>query len=403
EYAMPYGNLYTLSVSRTGSAITRVPLTSESESNIAYLIEFMKGYPESLDSKARNLYCHAASELYKLLIGAADSYSDSKNLLIIPDGSLSYLPFEALLKPQIEPYKQDYRKLPYLIHCHSVCYGLTATIFFNKPTRKTNPTRRILAVAPEYNFSSGKISEYIRKAQPGLPELSGTYEESRAIRKLLGGRLLSGDKATEEKFKSIAPRYAILHLAMHSIPDHTNSLNSSLVFTPGADQDEDGVLFGYEVYNMSLNSSLTVLSACETGSGQMASGEGVLSFGRAFISAGCPNLIMTLWTVDDRSSKDIMIQFYKSLVSGSKISDALHDSKIGYLEHADKLHAHPHYWAGFIELGQNTELNISYRKSGIFILVVVFSLTILVLIYVQAKKNPRRSRDMLKKWNSRKL
>jgi CHAT domain-containing protein len=181
---------------------------------------------------------------------------------------------------------------------------------------------------------------------------------------------------------------------MHSIPDNVNSLNSSLVFTPGADKKEDGVLYGHEVYNLSLNAWLTVLSACETGSGQMASGEGVLSFGRAFIVAGCPNLVMTLWTVDDRSSERIMVSFYKALLSGSGIADALQTSKKLYLEQVDQLHAHPHYWAGFIELGQNQIIKIPAKRPALIYLLLLSAVTILIIVILQSRKNPRRSGDI---------
>jgi len=396
EYAIAYDYLYTLTVSRSGTSITRIPITRKLTEDIAFILDFMKGQMESLTSSARSRYCEAATGLFDLLIGPSSSLINSKELLIILDGSLSYIPFEALLEPQLNGLKQDYRRLPYLIHNHSISYGLTATVYFYKSSPVPHPTSSVLAVAPSYKLTTGKISEFIRKAEAGLPELKGTYQESRAIKRMLGGRLLIGARATESTFKRIAPKYGILHLAMHTIPDKNNSLNSGLVFTPGADNKEDGVLFGYEVYNLSLNAWLTVLSACETGTGQMASGEGVLSFGRAFIVAGCPNLVMTMWTVDDRSSQEIMVAFYKSLLSGEGIADALQISKLGYLEHVDQLHAHPYYWAGFIELGQNQVLKISPKKPGLLYLLIFFSFTVLILVYLQTKKNPRRGRDIRK-------
>jgi len=385
EYSIADEKLYTLIVSKESSTIIRSTITQKSSEDIEYILKFMKGNVESFTSSARNRYCEAASGLYELLLGPVQSLIAGKVLLIIPDGALSYIPFEALLEPSTVS-RQDYRKLPYLVRSHSISYGLTATVFFYQSSRMPHPTRSVLAVAPGYELASGKISEFIRKAEAGLPELKGTYQESRAIKRMLGGRLLIGGRATESTFKRIAPKYGILHLAMHTIPDRNNSLNSGLVFTPGADKKEDGVLFGYEVYNLSLNAWLTVLSACETGSGQMASGEGVLSFGRAFIVAGCPNLIMTMWTVDDRSSQEIMETFYKSLLSGAGIADALQISKLTYLEHVDQLHAHPHYWAGFIELGQNQVLNISHEKPVLIYLMLFFFITVVILVFLKLKK-----------------
>lgn len=388
EYAMANNDLYKIVVSRLGTTLTQKPVSDNSMKDFDFILEFMKGHTESLTSSARSLYCEAATRLYELLLKDSLSPVLSKEIIIIPDGLLSYIPFEALLEKMPTGTKQDYRRLEYLIRNHAVSYGLTATVFFYKPSRVIKPVSTVLAVAPGYEMNSGKISDYIRKSENGLPQLTGTYGESRAIRKMMGGRLLVGKKATEQMFKKIGPRYSVLHLAMHTIPDKNNSLNSGLIFTPGADHVEDGVLFGYEVYNLSLNAWLTVLSACETGSGQMAGGEGVLSFGRAFIVAGCPNLIMTIWTVDDRSSQEIMIAFYQSLLSGAGIAEALQKSKLSYLEKADQLHAHPHYWAGFIELGQNQILDFPHMRYGIRIVILLSAIAVLALVYFGTKKIP---------------
>lgn len=397
EYSISFDYLYTLTLTKSRMTIDRVIISQKSKEDMAYILDFMKGHVESLTAAARGRYCEAASGLFKLLLGPLASKIGQSELLIIPDGSLSYLPFEALLDGPLNGSRQDYRRLPYLIRNHSICYGLTASLFFNKSSRKSQPSRRVLAVAPSYDLASGTISEYIRNAESGLPELKGTFQESKAIKRMLGGRLLTGSRATELRFKRIGPRYSILHLAMHTIPDKSNSFNSGLVFTPGADQIEDGILFGHEVYNLSLNAWLTVLSACETGSGQMAGGEGILSFGRAFIVAGCPNLIMTMWTVDDRSSQKIMIDFYRSLLSGKGIADALQKSKLEYLGKVDQLHAHPHYWAGFIELGQNQVLTISHPKNGMIYFFIICLMIVLILIITTIKKNPRLGRDIWKR------
>jgi CHAT domain-containing protein len=395
EYAFAYDFLYRITVTKEKETLVRMPVVKKTLDELSFVLDFMKGHFESLTGAARSKYCEAASNLYELLIGQSATIIGKSEILIIPDESLSYLPFETLLVSPPNGNKQDYRKLPYLIRNHSICYGLTATLFFYQPSRISKPSRGVLAIAPTYDFSGDNISAYIKRAQSALPELQGTHEESRAIKRMLGGRLLSGRKATEHGFKSTSANYNILHLAMHTVPDKTNSLNSGLIFTPGADKDEDGVLFGHEVYNLTLNAKLAVLSACETGSGQMAGGEGVLSFGRAFIVAGCPNLVMTMWTVDDQSSQKLMVSFYKSIISGSGIADALQESKVLYLSEVDQLHAHPHYWAGFIELGQNQELNLSSKKNVVLYILLLFCLTIIILIFMQAKKNPRKSRDIM--------
>ena len=402
EYSIVGNTLYVMLAGKSGARIAEAELSAESWKQIEFLLDFMKGHLESLTGPAKSRYCEAATSLYDLLIRPFESDIRDKNLLIIPDGVLSYIPFEALLSQPAETGKQDYRKLNYLIRNHTVSYSLTATILFYQPIRKREASGSILTIAPDYSFQKGTSNPYVAKFQNFLPELRGTYEESRMIRKLLGGKLLTGDDATEKAFKKYGSSYQVLHLAMHSIPDNLNSMNSCLVFTPGVDRVEDGTLFVHEVYNLNLNASLTVLSACDTGTGQLAGGEGILSFGRAFIHAGCPNLVMTLWTVDDRSSKEIMIGFYKSMIRGAAIAEALRESKLAYLDGTDQAHAHPHYWAGFIDLGQEKVLDLSARKPGKIFLFLFVICTITILVLIQIKRNPRRSGD-IGKTESRKL
>ncbi len=397
EYTIVAGTIYIILAGKDRAVLKTAAWSEQTLSDMAFITDFMKGHLESLTGQARSHYCQSASRLYDLLIQPFEAEIKEKSLIIIPDGALSYIPFEALLEKLPESTGQDFRLLPYLVRNHDVCYSLTANILFHQPNRVARSKRPILAIAPEYDFTVDGITEYVRKSKKDLPELVGTYQESRQIRKLLGGRLLTGRKASESSFKESGPSYQILHLAMHSIPDNRNSMNSCLVFTPGADGQEDGALFVHEVYNLNLNASLTVLSACETGSGQLAGGEGILSFGRAFMYAGCPNLVMTLWTVDDRSSKEIMIDFYKSLIAGSGVSGSLRSSKLNYLSKADPLHAHPHFWAGFIELGQDKVLQLSERKPGRLLLLLFVGCTIIVLALFHKKRNPRRSGDSMKR------
>ena len=99
---------------------------------------------------------------------------------------------------------------------------------------------------------------------------------------------------------------------------------------------------------MNLNAKLAVLSACNTGSGALQAGEGVMSLARGFISAGCPSIIMTLWALEDKSGLEIMTSFYK-LFARSKSSDyALWQAKLTYLQNADKLKAHPYFWSAYV-------------------------------------------------------
>ncbi|MEM9824896.1 MAG: CHAT domain-containing protein, partial [Bacteroidota bacterium] len=109
-------------------------------------------------------------------------------------------------------------------------------------------------------------------------------------------------------------------------------------------------------YNLQLNAELTVLSACNTGSGKLIKGEGVMSLARGFIHAGCPSVLMSLWSVDDCATSKIMLQFYQHITDGKSKDHALRLAKIDYLSTADRLHQHPYYWSAFVQVGNTAPL-----------------------------------------------
>ena len=180
-------------------------------------------------------------------------------------------------------------------------------------------------------------------------------------------QLIKGDKfldssASEKTFKKVAPLYDILHLAMHTIMDDENPMYSKMAFSQNTDSTEDGFLNTHELYNMKLNSRMAVLSSCNSGSGKFQRGEGVMSLARGFVYAGCPSIVMTLWTVEDKSGVELMSSFYKYLLKGKTKSESLQLSKIDFINSADPLKSHPYFWSGYIVIGNNDALFKPYIK-----------------------------------------
>ena len=145
---------------------------------------------------------------------------------------------------------------------------------------------------------------------------------------------------------------------MHAYANNENDNFSGLIFTQQPDTvSEDGFLHANELYNLSLHSELAVLSACETGIGTLAPGEGIMSLGRAFKYAGCPNVTMSLWNADDQSTSQIMQHFFAHLHDGSAKDRALRAAKLDYLNDARSAQAHPYYWAAFVQVGDSDPLS----------------------------------------------
>jgi CHAT domain-containing protein len=302
---------------------------------------------------------------------------ENKDLIIIPSGKLTYLPFEILITEKKHYNKINYNALPYLLHGNTFNYSYSASLLFENNTSSRNSRKKLGAFAPIYenanqisNNSYSLRQEYREQLYP----LKGIKEEVKQISDLLDGDTYLDYNANEKKFKEVAAKYDILHLAMHTIMDDENPMYSKMAFSQNNDSIEDGFLNTYELYNMKLNSRMAVLSSCNSGSGKFQQGEGVMSLARGFIYAGCPSIVMTLWTVEDNSGVKLMTSYYKHLIKGKSKSKALQLSKIDFLENADQLKSHPYFWSGYIVIGNNSSLFIPYKKYllflGAFILVI---------------------------------
>ncbi len=274
-------------------------------------------------------YSTNAYNLYNSLISPFSREVRDYKLKVVPDGKLAYLPFDAFLSSPPDTSKMDFRGLKYLVYDYSISYTYSATLlyyYFNsgKPAKK-----ELAAFVPRYDGSLLAYKLGNNKIHEQFFPLPGANSEVKGITKLIDGQVFKDNEATEENFKADANNYDILHLAMHTVINDSLPMYSKLLFSP--DDNEDGSFDTYEVYNMNLNARMTVLSACNTGTGRLQKGEGVMSLARAFLYAGCPAIIMTLWSVEDESSADLMIDFYKNLLNGYSKDDALRKAKIKHI------------------------------------------------------------------------
>jgi CHAT domain-containing protein len=216
-----------------------------------------------------------------------------------------------------------------------------------------------------------------------LLPIKGTKEEINAIAGLFQTKKLFDQKATETYFKEHAGKFSILHLAMHTIIDNQNPLYSKLVFSsPEPSSADDGYLNTYELFSLHLTGQLAVLSACNTGSGKLERGEGIISLARGFFYAGIPSVVMTLWEIEDHSSADLMAMFYENLKLGMPNDVALQHAKIGYLAGAGKLHSHPYFWAGYVCIGKNDPVRYARSWKPFYtVLIIAIILFLITTIY----------------------
>jgi CHAT domain-containing protein len=323
-----------------------------------------------------------SSELYDILIRPCDVHPGDR-LILIPDAGMNYLPFDALLSDS-KVSSIYYRDYPFLIKSNPIIYSYSATLLMNtRPVR--NPGKaELLAMAPAYGTDPEERASVTRELDINrqvLTPLQGTVEEITGIQKITGGAAISGNEASEYRFKQLAPHSGILHMAMHAFVDDTDPLFSKLVFSENREGGEDGFLNTYEIYDLELHARMVVLSACQTGAGIVRMGEGIMSLARAFYYSGVPNVVMTLWAVSDTSGRKLMVDFYDWLSYGLDKGKAMQQAKIRYLESADPLRQQPYYWAGYIVTGDPSPVfkpRIKWVTAALIALLIAVTVTLII-------------------------
>lgn len=340
---------------------------------------------ESSIPKGYNSFKNQSFNLYSLLLQPIKSQTNKKSIIISTDGILNYLPFEALIQSNELSNEVDYRKLNYMLIDYQISYAYSATIYNSKFNSNNNYKKDLLAVVPDYSTLHSQSNKIVSNKENTF--LKGAKKEVEIITSIVKGDVLCGIQASESIFKKDASEYAILHLAMHGEIDNSDPLNSRLIFEKTNDK-EDGFLYTWEIYNMHLKSALIVLSACNTGTGKIRDGEGVMSLARAFTYAGCPSVIMTLWSVSDLSSTNIMESFYRFLSKGNNKSEALQKAKINYILDSSPANSHPYYWAGYVMIGNKSPIEFnSVNKTILLIVVSLSALLFVIIIFYRYKRS----------------
>jgi len=366
EYFMGDSILYTFAITKNDFQVYESERSKEFEEVVRDYRKGLTDYRFFLDSTevAQKLYLESAYQLYDWTLKetCSDFAENINQLVIVPDDLLSFVNFETLVKDD----KSDFNNLEnFLIQDYAISYAYSGRHLFEKKIDENKLANADLAYggfAPIYesdelmaeNEGEEDATEVaIRdfKTRGGYVDLPEAREAVKKIADLLGGKQWVGTEATEQNFKEHVADYNILHLAMHGVTNNDNPLYSKLIFTQTADTLQDDYLNAYELYTMKLNADLTVLSACNTGFGELKKGEGVMSLARAFSYAGCPSLVMSLWSVPSEETANIMYNFYDGLKLGKDKNVALRSAKLDYLQNAISERKHPFFWGGFIPIG----------------------------------------------------
>ncbi|MEO0473177.1 MAG: CHAT domain-containing protein, partial [Bacteroidota bacterium] len=385
EYFWGEKQLYAFGIDQEGIRVHHIPLTK-------HLVDSLKAWRSFISSSGlaeQNAYSASAIQtfsqqahyFYQLLVQPLFDQLPTR-LRLAKDGLLGIIPFDILLTS--EANESHYGQLPYLLRSSVLRTVYSGEWLLGDFVPNASADELYGGFAPQYAFanssaSSQAASRGIRSVQ--FTDLRHNRSEVASVAQLLDGSATLGREATEISFKSSADHYRILHLAMHAYTDDERPAFSGLVFSPADTLQEDGFLHAYEIAQMPLNAELAVLSACNTGNGQLRPGEGVMSLARAFSLAGCPRVVMSLWAADDVTTNQLMDAFFDKIKAGKSVDEALQQAKLQYLAESDL--NHPYYWSAFVMLGEKGAVS---NKGGLHYWLVGGLLLLLVGIGVWAKR-----------------
>ncbi|MBP4141346.1 CHAT domain-containing protein [Flavobacterium sp. P4023] len=276
-------------------------------------------------ANAPNKYNATGNIAYELL--KLPKNSEYKNLLIIPDGLLYFLPFEALItKPSATT---NFAKMNYLLLDYNICYQNSAQFYLASSTKKKQES--VLGIFPVFDKTSYALTY--------------SKDEMQYIQKKFEGNYLENSKATFANFKKNANNYSIIHLSTHA--------SSGDLETPASIKFYDQEILYSEIYYLNIHPDLVVLSACETGIGKLFKSEGAMSVARGFQLAGAQNLLFSLWKVNDYTTSVFMDLFYKNIKNKQSYLEANANAKREFLQNTSISNAKksPYYWSAFVYYG----------------------------------------------------
>lgn len=397
EYFEGKSKVYVFSINKQDASVHSFQKTADYRLKIrdfhSMLVNISAANKKPINSY--NNFVTIASELYNTLLQKSLT-GTPKRLIIIPDGQLSYLPFETFLTQPVElnidqsSKAVDFSKLPYLIQKYKVNYNYSAGLFLqHSANQKSTKNGQILGLAPDYKEKTTPEwrNPKEQKIRTALRELPGATLELSFLETHFKGSFLHHEFATEQEFKQKAAEFSLIHLAVHGLVNRSHPELSALVLFEDNSKKEDNILYAYEIEQLNLNTDLVVLSACETGIGQYQSGEGILSISRDFMAAGVPSVLSTLWSLNDYSSSILIKQFYNNLSQGMEKDEAIRQAKLHYLEHYQGIAAHPALWACFVQFGDYSSIPIKTNNTNwLFISLTILSVFVVIGFWIFRKR-----------------
>jgi len=298
---------------------------------------------------------------------------NKSEILFIPGSTLYRIPIDIL--PVEKPVSSiSYGAAKYLIEEKTVYYLSSVQEFFRnfRPYNKSFPI----------SINAYGISSFEHLNGEGLVPLPYATKEVQSLSSNLSTfenkQVFTGEEATKERFTNLVSNSKIVHLATHSEVSEQDPLFSTIFLKSAVGQqgedESEGRLFAYELFNLNLQSDLIVLNSCSSGSGDYMQGTGVMGITRALRYAGARSLMLNLWSVNDQLASEFALRFYEELENGSSKAEAMRQAKLSFLESGN---ANPHHWGVYMLVGNPSSVKhltpsdiTSYAVLGSFFLII---------------------------------
>lgn len=322
EYFVGQNNIYSFALSDNKIILNSIENSETNKNKIIKFIDFFAN-PDAIsnDISGYNLIGNSVFKMLKL------PKTEKSNLIIIPDGLLNFVPFEALITKISNT--SNFAKMNYLMNNFAIAYNNSASFYLD--SKSLSNKNSVLGIFPVFEKTDF--------------ELLFSKTEMQVINSNFEGKFFKNKTATFDNFKSNANNFSILHLSTHADSGDTE-IPATIKFY------DQNILYS-QLYNLKINPDLVVLSACQTGIGKLYKSEGAISVARGFQFAGAQNLLFSLWKVNDFTTSVLMADFYKNLKNKMSFFEANQKSKKDFLE--DKSISNtkksPYYWSAFVYYG----------------------------------------------------
>jgi CHAT domain-containing protein len=355
EYVLAEPSSYCIALTRTDAKIIKLPAGQ------AQIEKLVSSFLAKVTQ--RQFARDDAKHLYALLLEPILQSLRLQHLVIVPDGSLHQLPFDALIDPDGN----------YVLKTHVVSYAPSTTVLCFLRHREQKPATEMAFLGvgdvpydlqpPSEGGGTGPAA--LRFLARGIYDISGAHffhlpgsrqeviDADAALGRPKGSQLLLGGDATKAKFESEPlANFKVIHFAVHGLSQPNFPERSALVLGRDPHRTDDGLLQFREIARLPLTADLVTLSACDTAVGELQGEEGSTGLVQAFLFAGAKSVVASVWSADDSSTELLMKQFYTHLSEKEDEASALRQAKLDFLQKNGNVA--PVYWAPFVLVGDGS-------------------------------------------------